>query len=189
MKLPLARLLSIASIPLLVLSLFFAVYAVKKSQGVMALPDYGMAPEFILTDQNNVAFNSQALAGKPWIAAFMFTRCPDMCPLMTLKLGKLSKRLQNMNYVSFTSDPDFDKPEVLAEYVGRGVGPKNWIFLTGKMEELKKIAATFMTTLVENPSLHSTKFFLIDKTGRIRGFYDSQSKAQMDALAIDARGL
>ena len=109
---------------------------------------------------------------------------------MSLKLGKLAKRIQNMNYVSFTSDPEFDKPEVLAEYVKRGVGPKNWIFLTGKMDELKKIATSLMMALGDNnPSLHSSKFILVDKSGRIRGFYDSQSKPQMDALEIDARGL
>ncbi len=190
MKIPLSRLLSIASVPILVGSLFFAVYVVKKSQGSAVLPDYGPVPIFTLTDQNNSAFDSKSLQGKPWIAAFMFTRCPDMCPLMSLKLGKLAKRIQNVNYVSFTSDPDFDKPEVLAEYVSRGVGPKSWIFLTGKMEELKKIAAGFMVALGENnPGLHSSKFILVDKSGRVRGFYDSQSQSQMDTLEIDARGL
>ncbi len=189
MKIPFARLLSIVSIPLIVGSLFFGAVQIQKARGTLSLPDYGAAPEFSLTDPNNIAFDSKVLLGQPWVAAFMFTRCPDMCPLMSLKLGKLSKQIQNMNYVSFTSDPDFDKPEILAEYVKREVGPKNWIFLTGKMEELKKIAASLMMALGDNPGLHSSKFILIDRSGRIRGFYDSQSKEQMNALVIDARAL
>ena len=189
MKIPFARIISIVSIPLIVLSLFFGVFQMQKARETVSLPDYGAAPKFILTDQSNKPFASEALAGKPWLASFMFTRCPDTCPLMSLKLGKLAKQIQNINYVSFTSDPDFDKPEILDEFVKRGVGPKDWIFLTGEKEELKKIAAAFMLSAPDNPGLHSSRFILIDRNGRIRGFYDSQSKEQMDALLIDVRGL
>ncbi len=189
MKIPISKLLSIIAVPVIILTVLFTAFYWQQNKTAVSLPDYGAAPDFILIDQNNAAFDSKNLAGKPWVASFMFTRCPDICPLMTLKLGKLARQVQNMNYVSFTSDPNFDTPQVLAEYVNRGVGPKHWTFLAGDMESLKKIASNFMMALADNPGLHSSKFILVDKAGRIRGFYDSQSKEQMNALAIDARAL
>ena len=189
MKIPFTRLISMISIPLIVVSLFFGIFQMQKARETVSLPGYGAAPKFNLTDSNNQLFSAEALTGKPWVASFMFTRCPDACPLMSLKLGKLAKQVQNMNYVSFTSDPDFDKPEILKEYVNRGVGPKEWIFLTGEKEALKQVAAALMISAPDNPNMHSSRFILIDKNGRIRGFYDSQNPEQMNALAIDARGL
>jgi protein SCO1/2 len=189
MKPSFARTLSMAAIPVLVVSIFFAVYAIKKSQDAAVLPDYGAAPNFELTDSSGQKFESSSLMGDPWIMTFLFTRCPDQCPLMLTKMTKLSKQVPILKFVSITADPDFDKPEVLAEYVKRGVGPKKWSFLTGEKEKLNQIALDFMTSAPDNPGLHSTRFILVDGSGRIRGFYDSQSKEQMSALVVDARGL
>ncbi len=178
-----------AAIPVLVISVFFAVYAFKKAQDAAVLPDYGAAPLFELTDSSGQKFESSSLMGDPWIMTFLFTRCPDQCPLMVTKMANLSKKIPSLRFVSITSDPDFDKPEILAEYVKRGAGPRNWSFVTGEKEALKKIALDFMTAAPDNPGLHSTRFILVDGAGRIRGFYDSQSKEQMGALAVDVRAL
>lgn len=184
-----SKTLSIATIPVLVVSVFFAAYAIKKAQDAAVLPDYGAAPVFELTDSSGQKFESSSLLGDPWILSFLFTRCPDQCPLMVTKMTKLSKQVPALKFVSITSDPDFDKPEVLAEYVKRGVGPAKWKFLTGEKEKLNQIASDFSTSAPDNPGLHSTRFILVDGSGRIRGFYDSQSKEQLSALAVDARGL
>lgn len=184
-----SKTLSMAAIPLLVVSVFFAAYAIKKAQDAAVLPDYGAAPQFELTDSSGQKFNSSSLMGDPWIMSFLFTRCPDQCPLMVTKMTTLSKRVPSLKFVSITADPDFDKPEVLAEYIKRGIGPKQWNFLTGEKEMLNKIALGFMTAAPDNPGLHSTRFILVDGSGRIRGFYDSQSKEQLGALAVDVKGL
>lgn len=189
MKKSFARTLSMAAMPILVVSLFFAAYAVKKSQKAAILPDYGKAPVFQLTDQLGNQFDSTSLIGHPWVLSFLFTRCPDQCPLMVTKLKKLSGRASDLKFVSITADPEFDTPEVLEEYVSRGIGPENWSFLTGEKESLKQIALDFMTAAPDNPGLHSTRFILIDASGRIRGFYDSQNSAQLSALEVDVRGL
>lgn len=178
-----------AAIPVLVVSVFFAAYAIKKAQDAAVLPDYGAAPQFELTDSSGEKFDSSSLMGDPWIMTFLFTRCPDQCPLMVTKMAKLAKKVPFLKFVSITADPDFDKPEVLAEYVKRGLGPKKWNFLTGEKENLNKIGLAFMTAAPDNPALHSTRFILVDGSGRVRGFYDSQSKEQMGALAVDVRGL
>lgn len=187
MTIPFSRLLSIVAIPVLVVSLFAGIYYFKQTKGTIDLPDYGAVPVFKLTDTSGVLVDSASLLGKPYILSFLFTRCPDQCPLMVAKLAKLSKRFPNLRFVSITADPDFDTPKVLAEYVDRGIGPRNWSFLTGEKEALKDIALGFMTAAPDNPGLHSTRFILIDTNGRIRGFYDSQSREQLGALAVDVQ--
>jgi len=189
MKISFARWLSIAALPVIVVSLFAAIYFFKQSQNVVTLPDYGAAPSFELIDSSGTVFESKTLTGKPWVMVFLFTRCPDQCPLMVTKMKQLSKRVPNLRFVSVTADPDFDTPEVLAEYVARGVGPRNWNFLTGDKQRIKQIAAGFMTASPDDPGLHSTRFILVDRQGRIRGFYDSQNPQAMQTLAVDVRGL
>ena len=176
-------------IPVLVLSLFAGIYFIQHAKQAVTLPVYGAVPAFKLMDSNGVTFDVRSLIGKPWIAAFMFTRCPDQCPLMVMKLAAISKKNPELKFVSFTSDPEHDRAEVLAEYVKRGIGPKNWSYLTGEKAELQKIASAFMISQADSPSLHSTRFILVDGAGQVRGFYDSQSKEQLDALVIDIRGL
>ncbi len=189
MKISFSKILSVAVIPVLVLSLFAGIYFIKQAKETVTLPVYGAVPEFKLTDTNGAPFDVRSLIGKPWVAAFMFTHCPDQCPLMVLKLAKLSKTHPGLKFVSFTSDPERDQPEVLAEYLKRGIGPANWSYLTGEKTELQRVASALMVTQSDSPNLHSTRFFLIDGAGQIRGAYDSQSKEQLDALAIDVRGL
>jgi len=189
MKISVARLLSIIAIPIIVSSLFLGGYVIKHAKEAVTLPVYGSAPPFKLVDPSGESFDARSLMGKPWVAAFMFTRCPDQCPLMVMKLAKLSKQNPGLKFVSFTSDPAFDSPEILSEYVKRAVGPMNWSYLTGDKTELQRIAAALMISAPDNPSLHSTRFILVDGAGQVRGFYDSLIKEQLDALAIDARAL
>ena len=94
------------------------------------------APEFTLTDDRGTTFSSQQLAGKPYVIDFIFTRCGGQCPLMTVQMRDLQRWLKerdfDVNLVSVTVDPEFDKPEVLASYAERfKVEPENWRFLTG----------------------------------------------------------
>ena len=63
---------------------------------------------------------SASLEGKVWVANFIFTRCPNICPKFTAKMGTLQDRskaqLPALKLVSFTVDPENDTPEVLAAY-------------------------------------------------------------------------
>ena len=103
------------------------------------LPRMARVPDFVLTDQSGVAYGSDALAGKVWVANFIFTRCPSTCPLQTQMMGTLQMRLEGMSgvedvrLVSFSVDPTYDRPPVLLEYarVNRA-DPWRWRFLTGE---------------------------------------------------------
>ena len=144
-------------------------------------------PPFTLTSQAGVPFSSESLAGKVWIADFIFTSCPGPCPIMTKNLAGVSETLKmydDVAYVSISVDPETDTPEVLARFAERyGADPARWTFLTGAPEAIQSIAAdSFMLGSIDDPMIHSPKFTLVDKQGRIRGYYTGTDEVEVDQM-------
>ena len=107
----------------------------------------GKFDEFSFIDQEENSFSKQDLKGKVWIANFMFTSCKDVCLPMTYNMSKLQKMLkdegmQNVEFVSFSVDPEVDKPKVLKTFGDKfNVDYSNWHFLTGyKQKEIERFA-------------------------------------------------
>lgn len=87
--------------------------------------------DFSFTDQDGETFNKEDLDGKFWVADLVFTNCTDVCPPMIANMASLQQKLvdEDMNdvhLVSFTVDPDRDKPEDLKEYSKERGGHKLW---------------------------------------------------------------
>jgi protein SCO1 len=82
---------------------------------------------------------------RPMIVNFIFTSCPEICPVMTGTQLQLQRQLRddptNPLFVSITLDPDQDTPEVLAEYAERFGA--NWKFLTGGRAEVLQTLQAF----------------------------------------------
>src|SRR5262245_51615832 len=57
------------------------------------LPVYGSVPDFALIDQHGRAAQRADFYGKVWIVSFIFTHCPDECPLMTAEMARLQSHL------------------------------------------------------------------------------------------------
>jgi protein SCO1/2 len=158
------------------------------------LPVYDSVPAFQMTDSRGETFDSSALRGKVWVADFIYTNCPAECPLMSAKMHRVEKQLRgqdNVRFVSFSVDPMHDTPAALSAFAKRyGAPTKQWVFLTGTTETVHQIAfATFHVGDVIGRIEHSTKFALVDKQGRIRGYYSSLGKDDLAALVADAEGL
>ena len=87
------------------------------------LPRYGAVPDFQLVGADNQPFGTKQLDGKIWVADFIFTTCPEVCPLMTEHMNHLQTWLLNqhlgdkVHLVSISVDPARDTPAVLAQYV------------------------------------------------------------------------
>lgn len=159
------------------------------------LPSYGVVPDFSLTDQSSRPFDSKkVLEGKVWVANFIFTTCMGPCPRMTTQFRKLRDEVQDhpdLRMVSFTIDPVRDTPEALSTY-GRnfGANPNKWYFLTGEQKNLHHLSRNvFMLGDIDGSLEHSSRFVLIDRHSRIRGFYDSSDTEAMQKLLIDLRDL
>ena len=160
-------------------------------------------PSFELTERSGQTVSSAALQGKVWVANFIFTRCAGPCPALTSQFYILQQELKkhpsrdNIRLVTFTVDPEYDTPEILAKRAKIALAdPKMWLWLTGKRPQLwTLIEKGFLLPVGENkqdpksPIMHTQKFVLIDQAGKIRGYYDGLESESRDRLKHDLDAL
>ena len=156
-----------------------------------ALPVYGQTPSFELMREDGSAFGSGQMQGKIWLADFIFTRCQNQCPLMSVKFHALQTVLSpEVRLASFSVDPEFDTPEVLRAYAGtHNAMPDKWVFLTGNKIELWNIMRALHLSSEDDPAMHSLRFVLLDKALRIRGYYDSTETESLVKMRADIEEL
>ena len=98
-------------------------------------------------DQNGkrLRFYSDVLKDRVVLINFIFTNCPDACPLMTQKLIQARNLMvdaikDDVWFVSVSIDPERDTPEAMKIFAERqGVDESRWLFLTGSKENLDTI--------------------------------------------------
>jgi protein SCO1/2 len=97
----------------------------------------------------------------------------------------------DVKLVSFTVDPKHDTAPVLAEYGKRfKAEPARWFFLTGDRAILNDLGLNaFHLNSVDGSLVHSTRFTLVDRQGRIRGYHSSEENGFMPKLLHDVRQL
>jgi protein SCO1/2 len=170
---------------------FWVVLAMACALGACAqrrppLPVLGDIPRFDLTAQNGQPFDSRTLAGKIWVADFIYTTCPGPCPRMTSQMRELDdvvKTLPDVRLVSFTIDPANDTPPVLAAYAKTHGASPIWYFLTGPISTLQTLDRdAFKLGDIDGTLQHSTRFVLVDRKGRIRAYYDSSEPSLMPKI-------
>lgn len=150
----------------------------------------GQITGFELTDQTGKAFGSAELAGRFYVADFIFTSCAGACPTMTAAMGDLYREFENddrLRFVSISVDPATDTPERLREFAARyGADPVRWKFLTGDIQAIDTLAREqFLLGSAGEPVNHSNRFVLVDESGGIRGFYDGTDAESLAKLRTD----
>ena len=150
-----------------------------------------------------MAFGSEDLRGTVYVANFFFTRCPSICPLLMNGMAQLQEkyravRAEGIRLVSFTVDPENDRPDRLKEYAGTcGVDAARWTLLTGEHESVRKLLVEGFRVAMGEPETvgenlidiaHTGKFVLVDQQGGIRGFYDYH-QAGLDTVFKHSLGL
>jgi protein SCO1/2 len=131
-------------------------------------------PDFKLTDQDGKIFRFAAARGKLILITFIFTTCPDICPLLTANFAAIQRTLEENKVkdylmLSITTDPEHDTPATLKEYAGRYKADfRHWFFLTGKRAELARVWRNFGVNVIKNESgqiQHTTFTTLVDRRG------------------------
>lgn len=165
------------------------------------LAKFNAVPDFTLTDRNGAPVKLGDLKGKVWLADFIYTTCPDSCPMLTNRLADWQKDILaagDVRLVSFSVDPEHDTPEVLQGYAKRFQASDRWLFLTGDKTQVAKIAHEgFMLGYVpdgptpgSSPTIsHSTKIALVDKNGVVRAYYDGLGADERAKMLADLRTL
>lgn len=209
-------LLLLLGLDLLLLVALAAYWGMGRGQA-SGLDDYGEAPSWELTDQMSRRVSSDELGGKVVVANFIYTHCPDTCPLLSVRMAMLQERLreeglldEEVRLLSFTTDPERDTPEVLREYSERyNADPQAWRFLAGTEPEMRRIVVDgfklgVQPVPLEEPTphehgdgsrhqhgydvMHSNRFALIDREGRVRALYDG-TELDIDRVMADIERL
>lgn len=191
-----------------VVAAIFAVGIVLSTRGGgEPLPVLGTLPEFELTDSSGRAVSRADLAGRIWVADFIFTSCAGVCPVLSARMAEIQRELGergiDARLVSFSVDPARDTPAILSEYAARyGADPSVWWFLTGERDTLYDlIGKGFLLSVAEREPdeagrddgheliTHSDRLVLVDGKGRIRGYYHGTDRAAAEALLGDLQRL
>ncbi len=162
-----------------------------------ALPELWPLPRFSFRDQHGREQSDATLRGRVLIGDFIFTTCTSVCPLITAKMRLLQRELREpqLAFVSFSVDPAHDTPEALARYAQTwNAAESRWTLLSTDPRGLAALADGMHVAVEasddrENPIIHSSLFFLIDRVGKVRGFYDSADEAALERLVKDTKTL
>lgn len=168
---------------------------VLRMRSAPAPPFLGAVPDFSLTERSGSTVRLADLAGKVWVADFIFTSCGGPCPMLSRRMASVQKSTagrERVQLVSFSVDPLRDTPEVLRAYAERyAADAQRWWFLTGSRDALMALVrdgfhlATDVPEVVANDVLHSTRLVLVDPRGQIRGYYDGTEEAEAARLLAD----
>lgn len=179
-------------------------------------------PEFRFTDQNNKPFSQKNTEGKVYVAEYFFTTCKGICPKMNANMRRVYDKYKDESdflILSHTCMPEVDSVPLLKDYERKmlqgelirnkdgsykistlgidstlDAGKTNWFFVTGKKDELYKLARQgYMidnnkpdsTQRIEDEFIHTQFFALVDKYGRVRGIYDGLIEEEIEKLIWD----
>lgn len=113
-------------------------------------------PAFTLIERSGRKVTLADLSGKVWIADFIWTRCPDACPLLSAVMAQLQAEFhdeRDLRLVSISVDPEFDTPAVLTSYAAKfHADPDRWLFLTGEKETIYRLVLEGFRLLVLDPA-------------------------------------
>lgn len=157
--------------------------------------------DFTYKNQENKSYGLKDLKGKIWVSDFVFTSCEDVCLPMTANMAKLQdmvkkEGIENVEFVSFSVDPEVDSPEALKDYASYfKIDFKNWNFLTGyTQQEIEQFALKNFKALVKKPEqedqvIHGTDFYLIDQNGTVKQYYTGLDDVPFEQIIQDIKTL
>ena len=116
-----------------------------------------MAQDFTLTDQFGVLKSlQQDFAGKVVVLTFLYTECPDVCPIVANHLRDVVESLEedgpDTAIVIVSVDPEHDTVESAQTYSERWQMTDSWTYLVGDEATLKEVwKAYYIDPYVHGP--------------------------------------
>ena len=181
-------------------------------------------PAFSFTDQDGKIITQANTDDKVYVANYFFTTCKGICPKMNANMRLVFdayKDEKDFMIISHTCMPETDSMPLLKKYEQKIINGKlvkgndgsyfvsstpetqntrnlNWSFVTGKKEELYRLARTgYMidngkpdsTQNISQRFIHTQFFALVDRYRRVRGIYDGLKTEEVEKLIHDIKGL
>jgi protein SCO1 len=149
------------------------------------------AANFILNDQSGRRFRVADSRGKVVVVTFIFTKCPDLCPLLTAKFASIQRTLEQQKQtdyllLSITTDPETDTSKTLDSYAKLfKADHRHWLFLTGEKETLAKVWEDFGVSVrksADGEIQHTGLTTIIDRQGIRRVNYYGDKWQEKEVL-------
>ncbi|MCX6169639.1 MAG: SCO family protein [Ignavibacteriales bacterium] len=168
--------------------------------------DFGNTHYNLVNQNNQPVLFPDLIKGKIVVMNYIFTNCPDICPLSTNNMRLIQQRLkkekiENVQFVSLSFDPEFDTPAVLTKFAEiHNLDLSNWTFLTGDKSVTDAIIKKVGVLAVPGDStvfkdgrkiyyyVHTDRIQLSDAEGKIRKNYKG-STINVDEIVGDIKSL
>lgn len=146
------------------------------------------APDFHLTDQFGKQISLSQFKGEPVVLTFLYTHCPDVCPLTAEKLHAtveaLGNQAQRVAILAVSVDPKGDTRASVLNFSNAHHMLNSWHYLTGTQQQLSPVWSAYSmyaSVASANTVDHSTGLYVIDKQGKERVFLsDTFAPSQLE---------
>src|SRR5262244_2939780 len=149
-------------------------------------------PNLPVIDQNGRTLNfyDDVIKGKIVVISFIYTSCQDLCPLTTAKMAQLEDKLdgavgRDLFFISMSVDPENDTPERMKAFADAFDVRPGWLFLTGKVADIRAINYKLGDRSDRGLSNHRNEIVLGNDPG---GYWQRASVfGDLDSLVISIR--
>jgi protein SCO1/2 len=142
-------------------------------------------PAFTLTDQSGREVSMADQRGKLVLVTFLYTNCPDVCPLITQNLNQalqmLGAKRDDVRVLAVSVDPEGDTPKAVEAYAKVHHLLPEFHYLIGTRDELTEVWKDYdVAAVASDPELvdHTAYTMLVDEKGDGRVIYDAGVKAE-----------
>ena len=143
--------------------------------------DSTLAPDFRLKDQFGKQISLSQFKGRPTVVTFLYTHCPDVCPLVADKLHMveqaLGKDAPHVAILAVSMDPKGDTVSAALNFSKVHKLVNSWHFLVGSLNQLSPVWSNYtvdaQAATNSGTVTHSTFVYVIDKQGRERVLLDN----------------
>ncbi len=159
---------------------------------------YHTIPYWAFINQDGEYVGTKDYQGKPYVAYFFFSHCPQICPKIHSNMVEFQKQTKGLdfNVIAYTVDPERDSVERLKFYAEEyGFDLSNYNFVTGNQKDIYELGVNgylvpnSQDALAPGGFLHSEKLMLIDSKMRIRGYYEGTETKEVNQLVNDLQKL
>ena len=135
------------------------------------------APDFTLSDGiTGDAVTLSSLRGSVIAMAFLYTRCPDVCPLTAAKFRAAQTQLggdaSRVRFIAVSVDPEGDTPAAVRAFSAAHALSENWHYLIGPRAALAAVWSAYGVGAFAAPTGpnvdHNDAIYIIDAKGRER---------------------
>lgn len=152
------------------------------------------APTFSHADARGGRTGTADLAGQPYVVTFLYTQCPDVCPLIAQELREalelLGPRASEVAVLAVSVDPEGDDRAAVRSWLDRHELPRGFHYLLGSERELRPTWDAYFAAPQSSPaskSTHTASIWLVDSEGRLRTKFSGGTPVAPADIAHDLR--